>query len=53
MTGLASDPEHRAAASRMRETFRNRPAVAAHLDIEVQVADLGTYDAVFGTGEVA
>ncbi|WP_099459258.1 IS21 family transposase, partial [Mycobacterium avium] len=51
--GLASDPEHRAAASRMRETFRNRPAVAAHLDIEVQVADLGTYDAVFGTGEVA
>ena len=51
--GLASDPEHLAAAAIMRENFRDRPAVGAHLDVEVQVADLGAYDAVFGTGEVA
>lgn len=51
--GLASDPQHVAAASIMRENFRDRPAVGAHLDVEVQVADLGAYDAVFGTGEVA
>jgi len=51
--GLASDAEHLAAASSMRENFRNRPAAGSHLDIEVQVADLGAYDAVFGTGEVA
>lgn len=51
--GLASDPEHLAAASIMRENFRNRPAAGAHLDVDVEVADLGAYDAVFGTGEVA
>ncbi|SOJ53964.1 hypothetical protein MSIMFB_01463 [Mycobacterium simulans] len=51
--GLASDSEHLAAASIMRENFRNRPPAGTHLDVEVQVADLGAYDAVFGTGEVA
>ncbi|BBZ70404.1 IS21 family transposase [Mycobacterium paraseoulense] len=51
--GLASDPEHLAAASIMRENFRNRPPAGTHLDVEVQVADLSAYDAVFGTGEVA
>jgi hypothetical protein len=25
----------------------------AHLDVDVQVADLGAYDAAFGTGKVA
>ena len=51
--GLASDREHLAVASIMRENFRNRPPAGTHLDVEVQVADLGAYDAVFGTGEVA
>ena len=51
--GLASDPEHVAAASIMREKFWNRPVAGAHLDVEVQVADLGADDAVFGPGEVA
>ena len=51
--GLASDQQHLAAAAIMRENFRERPAAGAHLDVEVQVADLGAYDAVFGTGEVA
>jgi transposase len=51
--GLVSDPEHVAAAAILREQFRNRPAAAVHLDMEVEVADLGAYDAVFGTGEVA
>lgn len=52
-TGLACDPEHLSAAALMRENFRTRPAAGTHLDVEVQVADLGAYDAVFGTGEVA
>lgn len=52
-TGLATDPEHLAAASTMRESFRTRPAAGAHLEVDVEVADLGAYDAVFGTGEVA
>lgn len=51
--GLVSDPQHVSAAAIMRENFRDRPAAGAHLDVEVQVADLGAYDAVFGTGEVA
>ncbi len=51
--GLSSDPDHVLAASVLRENFRNRPAAGAHLDVEVQVADLAAYDAVFGTGEVA
>ena len=49
--GLATDPEHLAAAAVLREQFCNRPAVSSHLDVEVQVADLGAYDAAFGTGE--
>lgn len=52
-TGLASTPAHLAAASTMRESFRNRPAAGAHLEVDVEVADLGAYDTVFGTGEVA
>jgi transposase len=51
--GLVSDPVHLAAASVLRENFRNRPAACSHLDVEVQVADLNAYDAAFGTGEVA
>lgn len=51
--GLACDPEHLSAAALMRENFRDRPGAGSHLDVEVQVADLGAYDAVFGTGEVA
>lgn len=49
--GLASSSEHLAAAAVLREQYRQRPAVSSHLDIEVQVADLGAYDAAFGTGE--
>jgi transposase len=51
--GLVSDSEHVAAAAILREHFRNRPAAGGHLDVDVEVADLGAYDAVFGTGEVA
>lgn len=49
--GLASSPEHLEAALVLREHYRNRPAASNHLDVEVQVADLGAYDAAFGTGE--
>lgn len=52
-TGLVTDREHLAAASILRENFHNRPTAAAHLEVDVEVADLGAYDAVFGTGEVA
>jgi hypothetical protein len=51
--GLTSAPQHVAAAAILREHFRNRPTTSAHLDVGVEVADLGAYDAVFGTGEVA
>ncbi|MGV7354790.1 Mu transposase domain-containing protein, partial [Mycobacterium kansasii] len=51
--GLVTDPEHLAAAAVLREQFRTRPTTAAHLEVDVEVADLGAYDAVFGTGEVA
>lgn len=51
--GLVTGPQHAAAAAVLREHFRNRPATASHLDVEVQVADLGAYDEAFGTGEVA
>ena len=52
-TGLVSNPEHIVAAAILREQFRTRPATGVHFDMEVEVADLGAYDAVFGTGEVA
>lgn len=51
--GLLSDREHVAAAAVLREQFRTRPAAGAHLDVEVEVADLSAYDTLFGTGEVA
>ncbi|KLI03996.1 MULTISPECIES: IS21 family transposase [Mycolicibacterium] len=51
--GLVSDPQHVAAAAVLREQFRSRPAAGAHLEVDVEVADLSAYDAVFGTGEVA
>jgi transposase len=51
--GLVSDSAHVVAAAVLREQFRNRPAAGAHLKIDVEVADLSAYDAVFGTGEVA
>lgn len=51
--GLACDPGHRAAASVLRENFRNRPPTNSPVDVEVEVADLAAYDAVFGTEEVA
>lgn len=50
---LVSDPEHVAAAAVLREQFRTRPAAGAHLEVDVEVAGLGAYDALFGTGEVA
>lgn len=51
--GLVSDPNHVAAAAVLREQFTHRPTVGRHREVEVEVADLGAYDAVFGTGEVA
>ena len=51
--GLVTDPQHLAAADVLREQFRTRPAAGAHLQVDVEVADLSAYDAVFGTGEVA
>lgn len=51
--GLVSDPAHVAAAAVLREQFRTRPAAGAHLEVNVEIADLGAYDAMFGTGEVA
>jgi transposase len=51
--GLVTDPQHLAAAAVLREQFRTRPAAGAHLQVDVEVADLSAYDAVFGTGEVA
>jgi hypothetical protein len=51
--GLISNPEHVAAAAVLREHFCNRPTTAAHLEVGVEVADLGAYDAVFGTGALA
>lgn len=54
-SGLATDPNHLAAAADLREQFRTRPAAGAHLavDVEVEIADLSAYDTRFGTGEVA
>lgn len=51
--GLLSAPEHVTAAAVLREQFRTRPAGGAHLEVDVEVADLGAYDTLFGTGEVA
>lgn len=51
--GLVSAPEHVAAAAVLREQFRTRPTAGAHLEVDVEVADLGAYDTLFGTGEVA
>jgi len=54
-TGLVSDPEHVKAASILRQQYLHRRTGTDddRLEVEVQVADLGAYDAVFGTGEVA
>ena len=52
--GLATDPDHVAAASVLRQQhLHRRTSSADHLEVEVQVADLSAYDTVFGTGEVA
>lgn len=51
--GLVTDPTHVAAAAVLREQYRTRPTAGRHLEVDVEVADLSVYDAVFGTGEVA
>ena len=51
--GLVTDPEHLAAAAVLREQYRTRPAAGADSEVDVEVADLHIYDALFGTGEVA
>ncbi len=52
--GLASDPDHVAAASVLRQQYlHRRTSPDDHLQVDVEVADLSAYDAVFGTGEVA
>jgi transposase len=50
--GLVTDPLRLSAAAILREQFRTRPSAHTHLEVDVEVADLGTYDALFGTGEV-
>jgi hypothetical protein len=52
-SGLVTDPEHLTTAAVLQEQFRTRPAAGAHLDVDIEVADLSAYDALFGTGEVA
>jgi hypothetical protein len=52
--GLASDSDHVAAASVLRQQYlHRRTSPDDHLQVDVEVADLSAYDAVFGTGEVA
>jgi transposase len=52
--GLVTDPEHVRAASILRQQYLHRRTGAEdRLEVKVQVADLGAYDTVFGTGEVA
>ena len=52
--GLKSDPAHVAAASVLRQQYlHRRTGTEDHLQVDVEVADLSAYDAVFGTGEVA
>jgi hypothetical protein len=52
--GLVSNPEHVKAASILRQQYlHRRTGTGDRLEVEVQIADLGAYDAVFGTGEVA
>ena len=52
--GLGSDPAHVSAASVLRQQYlHRRTSPSSHLQVDVEVADLGAYDAVFGTGEVA
>jgi Mu transposase, C-terminal domain len=51
--GLVSDPDHVRAASILRQQYlHRRTGTNDHVEVEVQVADLGAYDAVFGTGEL-
>jgi hypothetical protein len=52
--GLATDPAHVTAASVLRQQYlHRRTSPGSHLEVDVEVADLSAYDAVFGTGEVA
>jgi hypothetical protein len=51
--GLVRDPGHLAAAAVLREQFHHRPTAGRPRDVEVEVADLAAYDAVFGTGAIA
>lgn len=51
--GLVRDPEHLSAAAVLREQFIHRPTTGSHRDVDVEVADLAAYDAVFGTGAIA
>ena len=52
-SGLVRDPNHVAAAAVLREQFNHRPIAGRHREVDVEVADLGAYDAVFGTGALA
>jgi len=48
--GLVRDPGHVGAAAVLREQFAHRPTAGRQREVDVEVADLGAYDAVFGTG---
>lgn len=47
------DPGHVGAAAVLREQFAHRPTAGRQREVDVEVADLGAYDAVFGTGALA
>lgn len=51
--GLVRDVEHVSAAAVLREQFAHRPHAGRHREVDVEVADLAAYDAVFGTGAIA
>ena len=51
--GLVRDPAHLVAAAVLREQFIHRPTAGRHREVDVEVADLSAYDAVFGTGALA
>jgi hypothetical protein len=53
-SGLATDSDHVAAASVLRQQYlHRRTSPGSHLEVDVEVADLSAYDSAFGTGEVA
>ena len=51
--GADAPPRYERASSATSAWAQVEPAAGTHLKVDVEVADLGAYDAAFGTGEVA